>query len=97
MLIQHILTEVVFLNRGRIVFHRSMEEVESQYREVLVHPDKMAIARALHPIHERQGVGRSILLFEAMDRQQLAGLGEVRTPSVADLFVAVVGGQGDAR
>ena len=95
--VQHILTEVVFLNRGRIVFHRSIEEVESQYREVLVHPDKMAIARALHPIHERQGVGRSILLFEAMDRQQLAGLGEVRTPSVADLFVAVVGGQGDAR
>ena len=95
--VQHILTEVVFLNRGRIAFHRSMEEVESQYREVLVHPDKMAIARALHPIHERQGGGRCILLFEAMDRQQLAGLGEVRTPSVADLFVAVVGGQGDAR
>jgi len=95
--VQHILTDVVFLDRGRIVLHRSMEEVESQYREVLVHPDKLATARTLHPIHERQAVGRSILLFEGLDRQQLAGLGEVRTPSVTDLFVAVVGGQGDTR
>jgi ABC-2 type transport system ATP-binding protein len=95
--VQHILTDLVFLSRGRIVFHRSVEEVESQYREVLVHPDKMATARALHPIHERQGVGRSILLFEGVDRQQLAGLGDVRTPSVADLFVAIVGGRGDTR
>jgi ABC-2 type transport system ATP-binding protein len=95
--VQRILTDLVFLDRGRIVFHRSMEEVETRYREVLVHPDKLATARALHPIHERQGVGRSILLFEGVDRQQLAGLGEVRTPSVADLFVAVVGGQGDAQ
>jgi ABC-2 type transport system ATP-binding protein len=95
--VQHILTDLVFLDRGRIVFRRSVEEVESQYREVLVHPDKMATARALHPVHERQGVGRSILLFEGVDRQQLAGLGDVRTPNVADLFVAIVGGQGDAR
>ena len=90
--IQHVLTDLVFLDRGRIVFTRSIEEVESRFREVLVHPDRLAVARALHPVHERQGVGRSVLLFEGVDQQRLAGLGDVRTPSVADLFAAVVGG-----
>jgi ABC-2 type transport system ATP-binding protein len=88
--VEHVLTDVMFLDRGRIVFSRSTEEVESQYREVLVHPDKMATARALNPINERQGVGRSILLFQGVDRQQLAALGDVRTPSVADLFAAIM-------
>ena len=89
--IQHVLTDVMFLDRGRIVFGRSMEEVESRYREVAVHPQQLAAARALRPIHERPGIGRSVLLFEGADRQQLAALGEVRTPSLADLFVAVMG------
>jgi ABC-2 type transport system ATP-binding protein len=67
-----------------------MEEVEARFHEVAVHPDRLAAARALQPIHERQSVGRSILLFEGADRQQLAALGDVRTPSVADLFVAIL-------
>lgn len=88
--IQHVLTDVMFIDRGHIVFNRSMEEVEARYREVMVNPDKLAAARALKPIQERQGFGRSILLFDAVDRQQLAALGEVGTPSIADLFVAVM-------
>ena len=88
--IQHVLTDVMFIDRGRIVFDRSMEDVESRYREVAVHPDQLAAARALHPIHERQGIGRSVLLFDGGDRQQLAALGEVRTPNLADLFIAVM-------
>jgi ABC-2 type transport system ATP-binding protein len=68
-----------------------MEEFESRYVEVMVHPEQLAAARALRPIHERQVFGRSILLFERVDRQQLAGLGEIRTPSIADVFVAVMG------
>ena len=88
--IQHVLTDVMFIDRGRIVFARSMEEVEARYREVMVNPDKLVAARALKPIQERQGFGRSILLFDGVDRQQLAALGEVRTPSIADLFVAVM-------
>ncbi|HEX2661624.1 MAG TPA: ABC transporter ATP-binding protein [Candidatus Acidoferrum sp.] len=91
--IEHVLTDLVFINRGRIVFNRSMEEVESRYLEVLVHPDKLAAARALKPIHERQGFGRSILLYEGVDRQQMAAFGEVHAPSISDLFVAVMGNQ----
>jgi ABC-2 type transport system ATP-binding protein len=70
-----------------------MEEFESRYAELMVNPDRVATARALKPIHERQVFGRSILLFDRVDRQQLAALGEVRTPSLADLFVAVIGNQ----
>ncbi len=91
--IEHVLTDLMFIDSGRIVFNSSMEEVGSRYLEVMVHPDKLTAARALKPIHERQGFGRSILLFEAADRQQVAALGEVHTPSISDLFVAVIGNQ----
>jgi len=91
--IQHVLTDLMFIDRGRIVFGCSMEELEERYFEVLVHPEQVAAARALKPIHERQVFGRSILLFERVERQQLAELGEVRTPSIADLFVAVMNRQ----
>jgi len=89
--IQDVLTDLMFIDRGRIVLECSMEDFESRYLEVMVLPDHLAAARALGPIHERQVFGRSILLFDHADRQQLAALGDVRTPSIADLFVAVIG------
>jgi ABC-2 type transport system ATP-binding protein len=88
--IQHVLTDVMFIDRGRIVLNRSMEEFESRYLEVMVHPDRIAAARALKPIQERQVFGRSILLFDQVDRRLLDNLGDVRTASIADLFVAVM-------
>ena len=90
--VEHVLTDVMFIDRGRVVFSRTVEDIESRYREVQVHPDQIASARALHPIHERQSIGRSILLFEGVDPQQLAEVGDVRRPSVADLFVAIMSG-----
>lgn len=89
--IQDVLTDLMFINRGRIVLSCSMEDFESRYVEVMVNPDRVAAARALKPIHERQVFGRSILLFDHVDRAQVAALGEVRTPGIADLFVAVMG------
>jgi ABC-2 type transport system ATP-binding protein len=93
--IQNVLTDVMFINRGRIVFDCSMEELESRYIEVTVHPERIAAARALKPMHQRQVFGRSILLFDLQpdhaDPQQLAAFGELRTPSIADLFVAMLG------
>jgi ABC-2 type transport system ATP-binding protein len=93
--IEHVLTDLMFINRGRIVFQSSMDDFESRYLEVMVHPEKTAAARALKPVQERQVFGGSILLFDGVDRQQLEALGEVRTPSIADLFVAVMGQQSD--
>jgi ABC-2 type transport system ATP-binding protein len=91
--VQHVLTDLMFINRGRIVLDCSMEEFESRYLEVAMHPERLAAARALKPIHERQVLGRSILLFDRVDRGQLAALGDVRAPSIADLFVALMGNQ----
>jgi ABC-2 type transport system ATP-binding protein len=92
----------MFMDRGRIVLNCTMEEFELRYVEVMVHPGQVSAAQALQPIYQREVFGRSLLLFDLgvnlnqnqnLDnvRQQLAALGEVRTPSIADLFVAVVG------
>src|SRR5690242_13609017 len=91
--VQHILTDLMFINHGRIVLDCSMEEFESRYLEVMVNPEHVPAARALRPLHERQVFGRSILLFDSVGRRELAALGEVRTPNIADLFVAVMGNQ----
>jgi ABC-2 type transport system ATP-binding protein len=91
--IQHVITDLMFIDRGHIVFACNMEEFESRYAEVAVKPDRLEAARALRPMHERQVLGRSILLFDRLDHQQLAALGEVRTPGIADVFVAVIGNQ----
>jgi ABC-2 type transport system ATP-binding protein len=91
--IQDVLTDLMFINHGRIVLSCTMEEFEARYLEVMVRPEHLAAARALAPIQERQVFGRSILLFDQVDRQQLADLGDVRTPSIADLFVAVIGNE----
>ena len=100
--IQDVLTDLMFIHHGRIVFSSSMEEVETRYLEVKVHPEQVSAARSLKPMNERQALGSSIMLFDRNDRQQLAAFGEVRTPSIADLFVAVMHGvagqtQGAAR
>jgi len=91
--IEHVLTDVVFMDRGRIVLAIGTEALEARYRLVTVNPDQLAAARALGPIQERQVLGRSELLFDGVDARRLESLGEVRTPSIAELFVAVVGGQ----
>lgn len=89
--LQHILTDLMFIDGGRIVLSCSMEEFEARYLEVTVNPDQVASARALKPIYERQVFGRTILTFDGVERGRLLQLGEVHTPSIADLFVAVLG------
>jgi ABC-2 type transport system ATP-binding protein len=90
--IQDVLTDLMFIDRGRIVLECSMEEFDARYLEVMVNPEKLAEARALKPVHERPVFGRSVLLFDGANREQLEALGEVRRPSIADLFVATMGG-----
>jgi ABC-2 type transport system ATP-binding protein len=91
--VQHVLTDLIFIDCGRIVFSCSMEELETRYCEVMVQPDHLDAALALKPIHQRQVFNRTILLFEDVEKEQLQDLGEVRTPGVADLFVAVMSRQ----
>lgn len=91
--IQNVLTDLLFIDRGHLVFGCSMEEFEKRYLEITVNPDRVAAARALKPMHERQVLGRSVFLFDHGERQQFAALGEVRAPSIADVFVAVMQNQ----
>ena len=90
--IQHILTDVVFLARGKIVLNVTREDFEARYLEVMVTPEKVAEARALRPLAERHLFGRSLFIFDTVERDRLALLGEVRNAGLADVFVAVVGG-----
>jgi ABC-2 type transport system ATP-binding protein len=91
--VQHILTDVVFIHRGRIVLNSSMEQFEARFVELTVHPERLTEARARKPVHERQVFGRNVLLFDGADREQLGAFGEVRTASIADVFVAMMSAQ----
>jgi ABC-2 type transport system ATP-binding protein len=88
--VQQILTDIMFINHGRIVLDSQMDAFETRYVELTPRPDALPQARALRPIHERQALSRAILLFDGVPREQLAALGDVRTPSIADVFVALM-------
>ena len=90
--VEHILTDLVFIREGRIALEATMEEVQERYVELMAKPDKALEARQLSPIHERELFGRHIFLYDSVSREQLRGLGELHTPSVADLFVATMKG-----
>ncbi len=90
--IENLLTDVMFINNGRIVLDASMETLPEQYVELLASGDNADKARKLNPIYERDVFGKKVLTFEGIDREQLTGLGELRTPAIADLFVAKIKG-----
>src|SRR5574337_891967 len=86
--IEKLLTDLMFINNGKIVLNDSMDAVSEKYTEVLVNADKLEAARALKPLSENEVFGKKLLLFEGVDSSRLRELGEIHTPSVADLFVA---------
>jgi len=90
--IENLLTDVMFINNGRIVLDASMETLPEQYVELVASGDNADKARKLNPIYERDVFGKKVLTFEGINREQLTGLGELRTPDIADLFVAKVKG-----
>lgn len=94
--VEHILSDLIFIQDGRIALDCSMEQVEEQYVELMVRKDVVEAARELQPLFERELMGRHIFLYKGADRAQLAELGELHTPSVADLFVATMSNGGAA-
>ena len=90
--IEHILTDLLFIRDGKIVLTSTMDEVGVRFVEVMVNADKTELARALKPIDERQVFGKSVMLFDGVPLESLQALGEVRTPGVADIFVATMKG-----
>jgi ABC-2 type transport system ATP-binding protein len=90
--IEHILTDLLFIKEGKIVLDATMDDVGERFAEVMVNPDKADAARTLKPLYERQVFGKSIFLYDGVDKTRLAELGELHKPSVADLFVATMKG-----
>ena len=90
--IENLLTDVMFINNGRIVLDDSMETLPEQYVELMAAPDTAELARQFNPIFERDVFGKKVLLFEGVGRENLQEYGELRTPGIADLFVAKVKG-----
>ena len=88
--VEHILTDLIFIQDGKIALQSTMEEVERRYVELMVRAEKAEEARKLNPLYERELFGRHIFLYENVERERLAELGEIHTPSVADLFVATM-------
>lgn len=90
--IENLLTDIMFINDGKILLDKPMESLADSYVELLTSGDNAVKAKGLGPIAEHEMFGKSVLLFEDLGRENLEGLGELRTPSVADLFVAKVKG-----
>lgn len=90
--IENILTDLIFVDRGKVVLDMPMDDIPARYAQLLAAPAQAEAARALKPLTERQLLGKHVFLYEQADQDALAALGEVRPPSVVDLFVAKVGG-----
>ncbi|MFZ6780624.1 ABC transporter ATP-binding protein [Undibacterium sp. Ji83W] len=90
--VEHILSDVIFINEGRIVLETSTQQMIDRFIEVMVKPENMEEAKSLHPIDQRAVFGQTILTFDGVDRETLASLGETRIPGLADLFAASMKG-----
>ena len=88
--VENLLTDVIFIDKGRILLDCSVEDIAARYATVAVADDNLAAARAERPFYERPMLGKKVLYFEQPDFAKLAAFGEVVTPGVADLFVAKV-------
>jgi ABC-2 type transport system ATP-binding protein len=89
--VEHILTDLIFIKDGKLILNSSMDDVHERYTELMVKPDQVASARALNPLHERVLFGRHIFLYDQVPTAELREIGEIHKPSVADLFVALMG------
>jgi len=88
--IEHLLTDLMFVNQGKLVLNSSMDDLAERYAEIAVHPDRVDELRSWGPISEQQSFGRTIMLFEDKPLDRFKGCGELRVPSIADLFVAKI-------
>ena len=86
--IEYLLTDVIFIEQGKIALDTPVEQLGERYSQLMVKPDQLAAARSLQPFSERSVLGRTVLFYDGVHRDALAPLGELGTPTIADLFVA---------
>jgi len=88
--IENLLTDIMFINDGKILLDAPMDDLAGKFVELMTSGEKANEASRLGPIYEREVFGKRVMLFEGVERSRLAEFGECHTPSVADLFVAKV-------
>jgi ABC-2 type transport system ATP-binding protein len=86
--VENLLTDVLFIDKGRVVLDAAVDDLPARFQQLTVAPDRIEEARALNPFYVRELFGRTIMLYQDLPAESLAGLGELRTPGIADLFVA---------
>jgi ABC-2 type transport system ATP-binding protein len=91
--VENLLTDVMFINHGKVVLDAKMDDIPGQFVELLASTDNAVKAQEYKPLYQKDVFGKKVLTFEGVSREQLAGLGELRTPDIADLFVAKVKGE----
>jgi ABC-2 type transport system ATP-binding protein len=90
--VEKLLTDVLFIDKGRIVLDSSLDDIATRYAAIAVAADRLEAARAEKPFYERRMLGKVVLYFEQPNLEKLATFGEVHTPTVSDLFVAKLSG-----
>jgi len=88
--IENILTDIIFIQHGKIALDTAMETLGERFTQLVPAAASVDAARALKPFHEREVFGRVAMLYDGRKVSEFAGLGETRTPSVTDLFVAMM-------
>jgi ABC-2 type transport system ATP-binding protein len=86
--VEHLFTDVIFINHGHVALDSPVEDLGSRYQQLTVSAEQAGAARALKPFYEHAVFGRVAMFFEGRSPAELGALGELRTPSIADLFVA---------
>jgi ABC-2 type transport system ATP-binding protein len=88
--IEFMLSDIMFIRDGELILHMQMETVSSKFTQLIVKPEQLAAAEALGPIFSETRFGMTAMVFDGVDRDTLAQLGEVSTPTLSDLFVALM-------
>jgi ABC-2 type transport system ATP-binding protein len=88
--IEFMLSDIMFIRDGELILHMQMETVSGKYAQVLVRPADVETARALGPIYEETRFGQTAMVFDGVERERLAQFGDVSTPTLSDLFVALM-------
>ncbi len=94
--IEHILTDVLFMYRGRLILDMAVDDIPAHFTQLIVNVQGLAAARAFHPLSERELLNQHQLIFRGVDRARLEALGETSVPSLEDLFVACVEAEDNA-
>jgi ABC-2 type transport system ATP-binding protein len=88
--IESLLTDIMFIRDGELILHAPMSEIAGRYSQLVTSAETAEAARALHPVFAETRFGQTVMVYDGADRAALEPLGAVTTPTLSDLFVALM-------